>query len=197
MAKLISKTYGDALFELAVEEDKIDVLLEEIEQLQNILEQNEDFGKLMNHPKIIKEEKIQVAENVFKGRISKELLGFLTIIISKDRYKELDEILAYYKLADVFVCLSEHEGFCVPLVEAMFFDVPVIAYDSCAVGETLGGSGLLLQDKTPAVVGEAIHRVVSDEKLKQQIIANQRIRLKDFEHDRIKEKFLKTLESWI
>ena len=48
MAKLISKTYGDALFELAVEEDKIDVLLEEIEQLQNILAQNEDFGKLMN-----------------------------------------------------------------------------------------------------------------------------------------------------
>ena len=96
MAKLISKTYGDALFELAVEENKIDVLLEEIEQLQNILAQNEDFGKLMNHPKIIKEEKIQVAENVFKGRISKELLGFLTIIISKDRYKEIDEILAYF-----------------------------------------------------------------------------------------------------
>lgn len=96
MAKLISKTYGDALFELAVEEDKIDVLLEEIEQLQNILAQNEDFGKLMNHPKIIKEEKIQVAENVFKGRISQELLGFLTIIISKDRYKEIDEILAYF-----------------------------------------------------------------------------------------------------
>ena len=96
MAKLISKTYGDALFGLAVEEDKIDVRLEEIEQLQNILAQNEDFGKLMNHPKIIKEEKIQVAENVFKGRISKELLGFLTIIISKDRYKEIDEILAYF-----------------------------------------------------------------------------------------------------
>lgn len=96
MAKLISKTYGDALFELAVEEDKIDVLLEEIEQLQNILAQNEEFGKLMNHPKIIKEEKIQVAENVFKGRISQELLGFLTIIISKDRYKDIDEILAYF-----------------------------------------------------------------------------------------------------
>lgn len=96
MAKLISKTYGDALFELAVEENKIDVLLEEIEQLQNVLKQNEDFGRLMNHPKIIKEEKIQVAKNVFEGRISKELLGFLTIIISKDRYKEIDEILSYF-----------------------------------------------------------------------------------------------------
>ena len=96
MAKLISKTYGDALFELAVEENKVDVLLEEIEQLQKILAENEDFGRLMNHPKIIKEEKIEVAKTVFEGRISGELLGFLTIIISKDRYREIDEILTYF-----------------------------------------------------------------------------------------------------
>ena len=96
MAKLISKTYGDALFELAVEEDKVDVLLEEIEQLQKILAENEDFGRLMNHPKIIKEEKIKVAGSVFAGRISEELLGFLTIIISKDRYREINEILTYF-----------------------------------------------------------------------------------------------------
>ena len=96
MAKLISKTYGDALFELAVEDDKVDVLLEEIEQLQKILAENVDFGRLMNHPKIIKEEKIKVAENGFKGRISEELFGFLTIIISKDRYREIDEILEYF-----------------------------------------------------------------------------------------------------
>jgi len=96
MAKLISKTYGDALFELAVEEDKIDVLLEEMEQLQKILAQNADFGRLMNHPKILKEEKIEVAKNVFGGKISEELLGFLTIIISKGRYREIDGILAYF-----------------------------------------------------------------------------------------------------
>lgn len=96
MAKLISKTYGDALFELAVEEGKIDVLLEEIEQLQKILAENADFGSLMNHPKIIKEEKIEVAKTVFEGRVSEELLGFLTIIISKDRYREIDEILKYF-----------------------------------------------------------------------------------------------------
>lgn len=96
MAKLISKTYGDALFELAVEEGKIDVLLEETEQLQKILAENADFGRLMNHPKIIKEEKIEVAKSVFEGRISEELLGFLTIIISKDRYREIDGILKYF-----------------------------------------------------------------------------------------------------
>lgn len=96
MAKLISKTYGDALFELAVEEDKVDALLEEIEQLRRVLSENEDFGRLMNHPKIIKEEKIQVARNVFEGRMSDELLGFLVIIISKDRYKDIDAILDYF-----------------------------------------------------------------------------------------------------
>lgn len=96
MAKLISKTYGDALFELAVEEGKIDVLEEEIIQLQKVLADNDSFGKLMNHPKIIVEEKLQVAKNVFEGRVSDELLGFLTIIISKDRYRDIDTILDYF-----------------------------------------------------------------------------------------------------
>lgn len=96
MAKLISKTYGDALFDLAVETDKVDVLLEEIQQLQQVLAENADFGSLMNHPKILKEEKVEVAKNVFSGRISEELLGFLTIIITKDRYREIDGILTYF-----------------------------------------------------------------------------------------------------
>lgn len=96
MAKLISKTYGDALFELAVEEGKIDVLAEEIIQLQKVLADNDAFGRLMNHPKIIVEEKLQVARNVFEGRVSDELLGFLTIIISKDRYRDIDAILDYF-----------------------------------------------------------------------------------------------------
>ena len=105
MAKLISKTYGDALFELAVEKDKVDVLLQEIEQLKEVLSENEDFGRLMNHPKIIKEEKIQVAKDVFAGRVSDELLGFLTIVIAKDRYKDIDAILDYF-IAEV----KRHKG---------------------------------------------------------------------------------------
>jgi len=107
---------------------------------------------------------------------------------------KFNDILAYYTVADVFVCLSEHEGFCVPLVEAMMFDVPVIAYDSCAVGETLGGSGFLLEDKSPAVVAHAVHRVLTDETLKKMIINEQRKRLKYFEHDRIKAQFLDFIE---
>lgn len=96
MAKLVSKTYGEALFELAVEEGKEDELLEEILQLKDVLAQNPDFGKLMDHPKILKEEKLDVLEKVFADRLSKELLGFLHLIISKDRYGEIDRILDYF-----------------------------------------------------------------------------------------------------
>ena len=70
-----------------------------------------------------------------------------------------DELYAYYRLADVFLCLSEHEGFGVPLQEAMLFGVPVVAYDAGAVRETLRGGGLLLKDKSPELVAELLDRV--------------------------------------
>lgn len=96
MAKLVSKTYGEALFELAVEEGKEDAFLTEIMALKKILAENPDFGRLMNHPKILKEEKLTVLKNVFQGRISDELTGFLALIVSKDRYGEIDSILDYF-----------------------------------------------------------------------------------------------------
>lgn len=95
MAKLVSKTYGEALFELAVEEGREDNLLEEIMALKKILKENPDFEKLMNHPKILKEDKLAVLDRVFKGELSDELTGFLRIIVTKDRYKEIDAILDY------------------------------------------------------------------------------------------------------
>ena len=96
MAKLISKTYGEALFELAVEEDKTDLFMEEIKAILDIMRQNPDFSALLNHPKIVKEEKIQVMENVYKGRISEELVSFFALIIQKDRYRDIEAILTYF-----------------------------------------------------------------------------------------------------
>lgn len=96
MAKLVSATYGEALFELAVEEGREEEFLDEIVQLKTLLAENPDFGKLMNHPKILKENKLEVLREVFEGRISKELLGFLHLIVSKDRYGEIDHILDYF-----------------------------------------------------------------------------------------------------
>ena len=96
MAKLVSKTYGDALFELAIEENKIDELFEEVILLKSILKDNPDFSKLMNHPKIDKEEEKEVCKSVFKGRVSDEIMGFLEIIINNNRYSEVFSVLDYF-----------------------------------------------------------------------------------------------------
>ncbi|MGN0133043.1 MAG: ATP synthase F1 subunit delta [Lachnospiraceae bacterium] len=96
MAKLISKTYGDALFELAVEKHCEDSMLAETETVLNALADNPDFSRLMNHPKILKEEKLKILEEVFKGRVSDELTGFMSIIVKKDRFNEMEEIFRYF-----------------------------------------------------------------------------------------------------
>lgn len=110
---------------------------------------------------------------------------------------KFDAILAYYKLADVFLCQSEHEGFCVPLVEAMYFDVPVVAYNSSAIGGTLGQGGFLLDEKNPAETAGVIDRIVKDADLRENIINNQRERLKDFDHNVITEQFKKYLKDFL
>ena len=96
MAKLVGATYGEALFELAVEEGREEEFLSEVSALKELLGENPDFGKLMNHPRVLKEEKLAVLDEVFKGRISGELVGFLRLVISKDRYGEIDSILDYF-----------------------------------------------------------------------------------------------------
>lgn len=106
-------------------------------------------------------------------------------------------ILAWYRLADVFLCMSEHEGFCVPLVESMFFRVPIIAYDSSAIGDTLGGAGLLISEKDPIQTALLIDRVVSDGGLRKEIIDGQNERLKHFEYSRVRSMFEQQLDRFI
>ena len=96
MAKLISKTYGEALYELAVEENKVDVLLEEASMVKEILISNNELEQFMNHPQITKDEKVNLIENSFKGRVLDELTGFLTIIVERSRFSEVIEIFDYF-----------------------------------------------------------------------------------------------------
>ena len=110
-----------------------------------------------------------------------------------------DELYAYYRVADVFLCLSEHEGFCVPLQEAMHFGLPVIAYDAGAVRETLHGGGLLLQDKRPELVAELLDRVTHGRPLRRAVLASQaraiaEIRATDF-GALLRERLRPVLES--
>ena len=97
MAKLISKTYGDALLEIAKEEKRVDLLLEEVTAVMAILKDNPEFSKLMNNPRISVDEKQTVMSNVFEGRISNELMGFFSMIVNKGRYDHIDEILTYFQ----------------------------------------------------------------------------------------------------
>jgi F-type H+-transporting ATPase subunit delta len=96
MAKLVSKTYGDALFELALETEKLDVMLEEVKSVSEALRENEDMTRLMNHPKIVKEDKIAFIEEIFKGRVSDELVGLMRMIVEKDHYNEMDAVFTYF-----------------------------------------------------------------------------------------------------
>lgn len=84
-----------------------------------------------------------------------------------------EELTAFYDIADVFVCASEHEGFCVPLVEAFYKRVPVIAYAATAVPATLDGGGVLYDDKDPLHVARLIDAVVGDALLTERILAAQ------------------------
>lgn len=96
MAKLVSKTYGEALYELALEESKLDDFMEEVKVLLLALEQNPEFSKLMNHPKVGKDEKVEVVENVFGDKLDQEIVGFLRLLVLKDRYNEIEDILEYF-----------------------------------------------------------------------------------------------------
>lgn len=119
--------------------------------------------------------KLEVEDVIFPGHIS------------------FAAILSYYRIADVFLCMSEHEGFCVPLVEAMYFDVPVVAYDKCAVPDTLGHSGVVVSEKNYDQIAQIIHKIVSDEDVKERMIGRQNTRLKDFDLAKLKRKFVAIL----
>jgi len=106
-----------------------------------------------------------------------------------------EEIVASYRAADVFVCMSEHEGFCVPLVEAMYFGVPVVACASSAVPETLGKGGLLLRKKDPELTAAAVNKVLTDGELRDALVQAGKERLKDFSYETVKEQFLNCLEK--
>ena len=105
------------------------------------------------------------------------------------------ELNTYYRNADVFVCMSEHEGFCVPLVESMFFNIPIIAYDSSAIKDTLGNAGILFQEKNFEVIAQNIHKILEDESFREQIIEKQKIRLFKFQAYTIERKLLQIISE--
>jgi glycosyltransferase involved in cell wall biosynthesis len=89
------------------------------------------------------------------------------------------ELGARYRVADVYVSASDHEGFAVPLLEAMAHDLPVVAFASSAVPETAGHAALLVEDKAPTTLAAAVHRVTADRGLRDRLVAAGRQRLRE------------------
>lgn len=94
----------------------------------------------------------------------------------------------YYRAADLFLCLSEHEGFCIPLLEAMAFDVPVVAYRAAGVPYALGGAGVLVNQKRYDLLAELVDLLVRDGGQRRRLLAGQRRRLEVLAPARVEEK---------
>lgn len=106
------------------------------------------------------------------------------------------DILAYYRLSDLYLSLSEHEGFCVPLVEAMYFNKPIIAYDACAVGETLGNAGIEIVDNDPRKIAEVIYLVLNNSNIIDNLSSNSRAQLSKFDNSKVKNIFLSVISKY-
>ena len=102
---------------------------------------------------------------------------------------------SHYRAADVFVCLSEHEGFNVPVLEAMHAGVPVVALAATAIPETVGDGGLLLTHKRPLVVAAAVHRVVTDPGLRGRLVEAGHRRVEHFSLENTRKQLLDGIEQ--
>lgn len=105
------------------------------------------------------------------------------------------ELNAYYRVADCFVCASEHEGFCVPIFEAIHRGLPVIAYPAAAIPYSTGTGVLLLDDKSPEMVAETIDRVLTDSRLRRRLLARQRRLLEALEPEGLVQRLLDQLDD--
>ena len=106
-----------------------------------------------------------------------------------------EELVACYETADVFVSMSEHEGFSVPLVESMLFDVPILAYRAGAVPDTLGAAGVLFDEKNYDELAEMAHLLATDDRARDAVVRGQQKRLEAFRPDRLEPELLRYVQE--
>jgi glycosyltransferase involved in cell wall biosynthesis len=104
-----------------------------------------------------------------------------------------EDLATYYRMATVYISLSEHEGFCVPLLEAMAADVPVLAYASTAVPDTLAGAGVQFAPKDLEFAAELLGELAFNDDLRMRVVEGQRRRLEDFDAARLRRDLERVL----
>jgi glycosyltransferase involved in cell wall biosynthesis len=144
---------------------------------------------------------------IFVGRFDVVPAYYATIRALMAEYRLLDdrfvftgpvsdeELAVYYRHAAVYISLSEHEGFCVPLVEAMAADVPVLAFAAAAVPDTLAGAGVQFAPKDLELAAELLGALTFDDDLRASVIGGQRRRLADFGDERIRRELGALIQS--
>jgi L-malate glycosyltransferase len=144
---------------------------------------------------------------IFVGRYDAVPRYYATIRALMSEYRLLNErfiftgpvpdedLAVYYRHSAVYVSLSEHEGFCAPLLEAMAADVPVLAYSAAAVPETLGGAGVQFAPKDMEHAAELLGALAFDDDLRTRVIAGQRRRLADFSDARLERQLASIVEQ--
>ena len=105
------------------------------------------------------------------------------------------ELASFYSESDVFVCLSDHEGFCVPLVEAMYFKLPILAHSAAAVPETLGYGGLLVDKTDPVATLKGLYSLLNDTEIRERYIDAAKRRFRDYEWSVLKNRFRERIEE--
>ena len=105
------------------------------------------------------------------------------------------ELKSYYELADIFLCMSEHEGFGVPLLEAMKMSVPVIAYRSSAIAETMGGAGIVVSEKNYVLIASLIDELMIDKNLYNKIVKRQEQRIVALENTGTEKILFNAIEN--
>jgi glycosyltransferase involved in cell wall biosynthesis len=121
-------------------------------------------------------------------------LGVSDAMETLDQVSDAD-LLAYFHTADVFTCLSEHEGFCVPILEAMVIGLPVVAYAVTAVPETVGDAGVLLADKDPLTVACAVADLLGAADHREKVVDAGRARARQFDLAVTSAHFLEVIQE--
>lgn len=105
-----------------------------------------------------------------------------------------EDLYAYYKSANIFLCMSEHEGFGMPLIESMIFNVPVLAYNSSNIANTLNNGGIILNEKSYENIAALIHTIRTTPKLRYELIQKQKEAIKIYEHENIVNQLIQYLK---
>jgi Glycosyltransferase len=111
--------------------------------------------------------------------------------------KVSDEMIRkVYSEASIFICMSEHEGFCNPLLESMYCGIPTIAYDAGAIADTMGDAGVLVYDKDPEQLAKLCHLIMVDQELHDIIVKKQKSWVTQFSEENIRSQLKKFVIKW-